>query len=253
MKMINVIKKGTVLALATLGLCLSVSASAESQWTKISGLFNSSGIETHDGDSFCGSINWVSHTHYIGPWRWTSNTETSIDCLTSYNYGKQEIWATHTIYCKEGGLIDRELFGCYQYKDATPSTLTCPTNPPTDHFGRPARGAVACNGKEVKPCMYMTEDYWSDDAEAIAYKCLTLHETFHANDPRVTCDEGWGAIENREERRNAEITAYALQAQCLQNAKEECAIWNIACKTAINGEISHAERIRRWYEQGILK
>ncbi|RUS66507.1 hypothetical protein CUZ56_01787 [Saezia sanguinis] len=114
MKMINVIKKGTVLALATLGLCLSVSASAESQWTKVSGIFTSTGIETHDGDSFCRNINWVSHTQYLGSWRWAG--ETSIDCKTSYNYGQQEIWFTQTAYCKKGGQIDQESFGCYVLK-----------------------------------------------------------------------------------------------------------------------------------------
>jgi len=124
MKMINVIKKGTVLALATLGLCLSVSASAGPQWTRVSGIFTSTGIETHNGDSFCENINWVSHTQYIGPWNWAG--ETSIACKTSYNYGKEEIWFTKTTYCKEGGQIDQERFGCYEFREVTEPEPRCP-------------------------------------------------------------------------------------------------------------------------------
>jgi len=229
MKMINVIKKGTVLALATLGLCLSVSASAEPQWTRVSGIFTSTGIETHNGDSFCENVNWVSHTHYLGPWRWNSYNATSIDCWTSYNYGKQEMWATQTAYCKEGGQIDQENFGCYELREVEPPEFP-PNHPLCEGRARDrAVGNVAC---EVVQNRIISETcFWQDKlrpsltnarARQVAYICSREHEMSHKNDTNLLCNGGVLGPPSLSYTHVTERNAFEAEIACYQREKEAC-------------------------------
>jgi hypothetical protein len=231
MKMINVIRKGTVLALATLGLCLSVSASAEPQWTRVSGIFTSTGIETHNGDSFCENVNWVSHTHYLGPWRWNSYNATSIDCWTSYNYGKQEMWATQTAYCKEGGQIDQENFGCYELREVEPPEF--PSNDPLcEGKRRPFEwGGIVCRSlSDMHVCFWpegltegKEEEHVTDaTARQIVRDCVIEHEQSHFGNVGQDCWEGRHAIWGDLNTDIAERDAFDIELACYNREKPRC-------------------------------
>lgn len=130
MKMINVIKKGTVLALATLGLCLSVSASAEPQWVKVSDFYDSN--NNHGSiDTLC-TIHAANLSHpqwdsfsYSGEWYW-SLTNKRITCQLNSN----PFWKGHSIdlKCPNGGSVSQDRpDGCYEFKEVTEPEPRCPS------------------------------------------------------------------------------------------------------------------------------